>query len=204
MSFVGHLLRKRYPGRKCHLSATPDQGSCGQPSVFRLCNRKWRNALHVPGRESGNINLKSASSNTPIGARSRVAESPQAPPPPWISLRAVSQPPHLDDRGMEPSERWQSIAPASDEPGQRRPAPDRRKRRQAVAVACVQCRNGKAKVRRTALPLACKIPRTCKYFRIAARHHVMLRANAKCWGTFWTTCISSTSLSCSCMGTHCM
>ncbi|EDU49748.1 DUF3425 multi-domain protein [Pyrenophora tritici-repentis] len=46
---------------------------------------------------------------------------------------------------MESSERWQSIAPASDEPGQRRPAPDRRKRRQAVAVACVQCRNGKAK-----------------------------------------------------------
>ncbi|KAK1912023.1 hypothetical protein P3342_012506 [Pyrenophora teres f. teres] len=46
---------------------------------------------------------------------------------------------------MESSERWQSIAPASDEPGQRRPPPDRRKRRQAVAVACVQCRNGKAK-----------------------------------------------------------
>ncbi|KNG47873.1 hypothetical protein TW65_05372 [Stemphylium lycopersici] len=46
---------------------------------------------------------------------------------------------------MDHSERWQSIAPASDEPGQRRAAPDRRKRRQAVAVACVQCRNGKAK-----------------------------------------------------------
>ncbi|CAN9100212.1 unnamed protein product [Alternaria alternata] len=46
---------------------------------------------------------------------------------------------------MDPSERWQSIAPASDEPGQRRPTSDRRKKRQAVAVACVQCRNGKAK-----------------------------------------------------------
>jgi hypothetical protein len=50
---------------------------------------------------------------------------------------------------MDVSERWQSIAPASGEPGQRRPAPDRRKKRQAVAVACVQCRNGKSKVRET-------------------------------------------------------
>ncbi|KAH6865443.1 hypothetical protein BKA58DRAFT_221242 [Alternaria rosae] len=46
---------------------------------------------------------------------------------------------------MDHAERWQSIAPASDEPGQRRPTSDRRKKRQAVAVACVQCRNGKAK-----------------------------------------------------------
>ncbi|XP_014554700.1 hypothetical protein COCVIDRAFT_104348 [Bipolaris victoriae FI3] len=46
---------------------------------------------------------------------------------------------------MDLSDRWQNIAPASDEPGQRRAPPDRRKRRQAVAVACVHCRNGKAK-----------------------------------------------------------
>lgn len=52
---------------------------------------------------------------------------------------------------MDLSDRWQNIAPASDEPGQRRAPPDRRKRRQAVAVACVHCRNGKAKVRRTVL-----------------------------------------------------
>ncbi|KAF9697840.1 hypothetical protein EKO04_004296 [Ascochyta lentis] len=46
---------------------------------------------------------------------------------------------------MDLSERWQAIAPASDEPGEQRSAPGGRKRRQAVAVACVQCRSGKAK-----------------------------------------------------------
>ncbi|KAH7069644.1 hypothetical protein BKA63DRAFT_579756 [Paraphoma chrysanthemicola] len=46
---------------------------------------------------------------------------------------------------MDPPERWQPIAPASDQPGRQRSAPDSRKRRQAVAVACVQCRTGKAK-----------------------------------------------------------
>ncbi|KAH8711893.1 hypothetical protein GQ44DRAFT_730955 [Phaeosphaeriaceae sp. PMI808] len=46
---------------------------------------------------------------------------------------------------MVPTERWQPIAPASDEPGQQRLAPDPRKRRQAIAIACVQCRNGKVK-----------------------------------------------------------
>ncbi|KAF2027123.1 hypothetical protein EK21DRAFT_72682 [Setomelanomma holmii] len=46
---------------------------------------------------------------------------------------------------MDPPERWQAIAPASDQPGRQRSAPDSRKRRQAVAVACVQCRTGKAK-----------------------------------------------------------
>lgn len=47
---------------------------------------------------------------------------------------------------MEPTERWQPIAPASDEPGQHRSAPDSKRRRQAIAVACVQCRSGKVKV----------------------------------------------------------
>lgn len=46
---------------------------------------------------------------------------------------------------MDASERWQSIAPASDEPGQQRPTADSKRRRQAVPVACVQCRSGKAK-----------------------------------------------------------
>ncbi|KAF2624546.1 hypothetical protein BU25DRAFT_398798 [Macroventuria anomochaeta] len=46
---------------------------------------------------------------------------------------------------MEFPERWQAIAPASDEPGEQRSAPEGRKRRQAIAVACVQCRSGKAK-----------------------------------------------------------
>ncbi|KAF2825204.1 hypothetical protein CC86DRAFT_40346 [Ophiobolus disseminans] len=46
---------------------------------------------------------------------------------------------------MEYTERWQPIAPASDEPGQQRPTSDPKKRRQAVAVACLQCRSGKAK-----------------------------------------------------------
>ncbi|CBX99014.1 hypothetical protein LEMA_P082530.1 [Plenodomus lingam JN3] len=46
---------------------------------------------------------------------------------------------------MDTSERWHPIAPASDEPGKQRPPPDRRKRRQAIAVACIQCRIGKAK-----------------------------------------------------------
>jgi hypothetical protein len=48
---------------------------------------------------------------------------------------------------MEHSERWQAIAPASDEPGEQRAAAGNRKRRQIVAVACVPCRSGKAKVR---------------------------------------------------------
>ncbi|KAH4855471.1 hypothetical protein HBH75_086550 [Parastagonospora nodorum] len=46
---------------------------------------------------------------------------------------------------MEPTERWQPIAPASDEPRQQRSAPDSKRRRQAIAVACVQCRSGKVK-----------------------------------------------------------
>ncbi|KAJ4983975.1 bZIP transcription factor [Stagonosporopsis vannaccii] len=46
---------------------------------------------------------------------------------------------------MDHQERWQAIAPASDEPGEQRSAPGSKKRRQAVAVACVQCRSGKAK-----------------------------------------------------------
>ncbi|KAL6710145.1 hypothetical protein ACN47E_009936 [Coniothyrium glycines] len=46
---------------------------------------------------------------------------------------------------MDPPERWQSIAPATDEPGQQRPTSDSRRRRQAIPVACVQCRSGKAK-----------------------------------------------------------
>ncbi|CAN9186975.1 unnamed protein product [Alternaria alternata] len=49
------------------------------------------------------------------------------------------------DHGTVPSERWRKIAPASDEPGKRRPASNRPKKRQAVAVACVQCRNRKIK-----------------------------------------------------------
>ncbi|KAF1850324.1 uncharacterized protein K460DRAFT_382075 [Cucurbitaria berberidis CBS 394.84] len=46
---------------------------------------------------------------------------------------------------MDPTERWQSIAPASVEPGQQRLAPDSKRRRQAIPVACIQCRSGKAK-----------------------------------------------------------
>ena len=47
---------------------------------------------------------------------------------------------------MDSTDRWQPIAPASDDPGtQHRPAISTRKRRQAVAVACTQCRSGKAK-----------------------------------------------------------
>ncbi|KAH9876439.1 hypothetical protein J1614_003570 [Plenodomus biglobosus] len=46
---------------------------------------------------------------------------------------------------MDTPERWHPIAPASDEPGKQRPPPDRRKRRQAIAVACIPCRTGKAK-----------------------------------------------------------
>jgi len=46
---------------------------------------------------------------------------------------------------MDHSERWQAIAPASDEPGEQRAATGNRKRRQIVAVACVPCRSGKAK-----------------------------------------------------------
>ncbi|KAJ8115371.1 hypothetical protein OPT61_g2966 [Boeremia exigua] len=46
---------------------------------------------------------------------------------------------------MEHPERWQPIAPASNEPGQQRVAPETKKRRQTVAVACVKCRSGKAK-----------------------------------------------------------
>ncbi|KAF1941691.1 hypothetical protein EJ02DRAFT_347163 [Clathrospora elynae] len=46
---------------------------------------------------------------------------------------------------MDPSERWQNIAPASEQSGSRRPPSDKRKRRQAIAVACIQCRVGKAK-----------------------------------------------------------
>lgn len=46
---------------------------------------------------------------------------------------------------MDHQERWQAIAPASDEPGEQRPPLESKKRRQAVAVACVQCRSGKAK-----------------------------------------------------------
>ncbi|KAF1912013.1 hypothetical protein BDU57DRAFT_542619 [Ampelomyces quisqualis] len=46
---------------------------------------------------------------------------------------------------MEPTERWQPIAPASDEPGQQRSAPDPKKRRQAIAVACLPCRSSKVK-----------------------------------------------------------
>jgi hypothetical protein len=49
---------------------------------------------------------------------------------------------------MEPTERWQPIAPASDEPGQQRSAPDGKKKRQAIAVACLPCRSGKVKVGR--------------------------------------------------------
>ncbi|KAH6629089.1 hypothetical protein C7974DRAFT_180923 [Boeremia exigua] len=46
---------------------------------------------------------------------------------------------------MEHPERWKAIAPASGEPGEQRFAPGSKKRRQTVAVACVQCRSGKAK-----------------------------------------------------------
>jgi hypothetical protein len=47
---------------------------------------------------------------------------------------------------MDSTDRWQPIAPASDDPGtHHRPAIGTRKRRQAVAVACTQCRSGKAK-----------------------------------------------------------
>lgn len=47
---------------------------------------------------------------------------------------------------MDSNERWKTIAPASDNhPGQQRTTPDSRKRRQAIAVACIQCRIGKAK-----------------------------------------------------------
>lgn len=57
---------------------------------------------------------------------------------------------------MDLPERWQAIAPASDEPGEQRSAPGSKKRRQAVAVACVQCRSGKARVSYT-LPLCHQI-----------------------------------------------
>ncbi|KAF2123537.1 hypothetical protein P153DRAFT_380035 [Dothidotthia symphoricarpi CBS 119687] len=46
---------------------------------------------------------------------------------------------------MDPSDRWTNIAPVSDEPGMQRQTPDLKKRRRAVAVACIPCRNGKSK-----------------------------------------------------------
>ncbi|KAF2998524.1 hypothetical protein E8E13_004587 [Curvularia kusanoi] len=46
---------------------------------------------------------------------------------------------------MSHPERWQAIAPASDEPGEQRAAPGSKKRRTIVAVACTTCRSGKAK-----------------------------------------------------------
>ena len=47
---------------------------------------------------------------------------------------------------MDPNERWKSIAPATDDPGQHRAAPDSKKKRSAVPVACIPCRSGKARV----------------------------------------------------------
>lgn len=63
---------------------------------------------------------------------------------------------------MDAPARWQAIAPASDEPGEQRSAPGSKKRRQAVAVACVQCRSGKAKVS----PRLDKLPEKDKYSSI--------------------------------------
>jgi hypothetical protein len=53
---------------------------------------------------------------------------------------------------MEHLERWQTIAPATDDPGQRRSSTENRRKRRSVAVACQQCRVGKARVRRHAVP----------------------------------------------------
>lgn len=46
---------------------------------------------------------------------------------------------------MNPTERWHAIAPAPAESLQQRSAPDTKKKRQAIAVACLQCRSGKVK-----------------------------------------------------------
>lgn len=47
---------------------------------------------------------------------------------------------------MNPTERWHPIAPAPAESLQQRSVPDAKKKRQAIAVACLQCRTGKVKV----------------------------------------------------------
>jgi hypothetical protein len=72
---------------------------------------------------------------------------------------------------MEPAERWQPIAPASDDPAQQRAPPDGKKRRQAIAVACVQCRGGKVKVGVDILTARCSWPaaeaRTVRWYEAA-------------------------------------
>lgn len=64
-------------------------------------------------------------------------------PPPFPPREKLPKPTKIS---MDHPDRWKSIAPVSDEPGQQRQTPDMKKRRRAVAVACIPCRNGKSKV----------------------------------------------------------